>query len=141
MGAWSKRSLGAGNTQTAAETELLRRIDSKQSDLIELLATLVCFHTDNPPGNNESVAQGWIAQRLEKAKARVVVFDVLPKRPDTVGVLPGTGGGRSIILNGHIDVAEVRTREAWTHDPFDLDVQRRLAETRDNLVDLLQALH
>ncbi len=126
MGPCSKRSFGADKTETAAERELLRRIDSKQSDLIELLAMLVRFPTDNPPGNNESVAQEWIAQRLEKAKARVDVFDVLPKRPDTVGVLPGTGGGRSIILNGHIDVAEVRTREAWTHDPFDPVIDGRI---------------
>src|SRR5262249_33630626 len=98
----------------------------KQGDLIGLLATLVRFPTENPPGNNESVAQEWVAQRLEKASARVDVFDVLPKRPDTVGVLPGTGGGRSIILYGHIDVAEVRTREGWTHDPFDPVIDGRI---------------
>jgi acetylornithine deacetylase len=40
-----------------------------------------------------------------------------------VGVLKGSGGGRSLILNGHIDVAEVRPGEPWTHPPFEPHVE------------------
>jgi acetylornithine deacetylase len=38
--------------------------------------------------------------------------------PNVVGVLRGTGGGKSIILNGHIDVVPEGDRTKWTHDPF-----------------------
>ncbi len=38
--------------------------------------------------------------------------------PNVVGVLKGAGGGRSIILNGHIDVVPEGDRAKWTHDPF-----------------------
>jgi len=52
------------------------------------------------------------------------LFDVFPGEPDVVGVIKGTGGGRSIILNGHIDVAEVRPDEKWETDPFNPVIKR-----------------
>jgi acetylornithine deacetylase len=39
-------------------------------------------------------------------------------RPDVVGILKGSGGGRSLILNGHIDVVSPEPVQAWTHDPW-----------------------
>ncbi|WML42206.1 peptidase [Neobacillus sp. OS1-2] len=38
--------------------------------------------------------------------------------PNLVAVLKGTGGGKSIILNGHIDVVPVGDESSWKHDPF-----------------------
>jgi len=40
-------------------------------------------------------------------------------RPDLVARLPGSGGGRSLMLAGHIDVVGADpTSETWTFDPF-----------------------
>ena len=44
-------------------------------------------------------------------------------RPDVVGILKGTGGGRSLILNGHIDTVTVEPKEQWTHNPFGADIE------------------
>jgi acetylornithine deacetylase len=38
--------------------------------------------------------------------------------PNLVAVLKGVGGGKSIILNGHIDVVPVGDENSWEHDPF-----------------------
>jgi acetylornithine deacetylase len=38
--------------------------------------------------------------------------------PNLVAVLKGAGGGKSIILNGHIDVVPVGDENSWEHDPF-----------------------
>lgn len=38
--------------------------------------------------------------------------------PNVVGVWKGTGGGRSIILNGHVDVVPAGDPAQWSHDPF-----------------------
>ncbi|MGC5325160.1 peptidase [Brevibacillus sp. SYSU BS000544] len=38
--------------------------------------------------------------------------------PNVVGVWKGTGGGRSIILNGHVDVVPEGDRNQWEHDPY-----------------------
>ena len=38
--------------------------------------------------------------------------------PNVVGVKKGTGGGRSLILNGHIDVVPAGDLEQWEHHPY-----------------------
>lgn len=38
--------------------------------------------------------------------------------PNVVGVWKGTGGGRSIILNGHVDVVPAGDEAQWTYPPF-----------------------
>ncbi|MFE8702089.1 peptidase [Cytobacillus sp. FJAT-54145] len=38
--------------------------------------------------------------------------------PNVVGVLRGTGGGKSLILNGHIDVVPEGDKEDWNNSPF-----------------------
>jgi acetylornithine deacetylase len=39
-------------------------------------------------------------------------------RPNVAGILKGTGGGRSICLNGHVDVVSPEPVEHWTYDPW-----------------------
>ncbi len=38
--------------------------------------------------------------------------------PNVVGVLKGTGSGRSLILNGHIDVVPAGDHKQWSDDPY-----------------------
>ena len=46
----------------------------------------------------------------------VHLVDVLPARPSVVGRLAGTGGGNTIVLDGHLDIYELSSD--WTRDPF-----------------------
>ena len=39
-------------------------------------------------------------------------------RPNVAGILKGIGNGRSICLNGHVDVVSPEPVEHWTHDPW-----------------------
>jgi acetylornithine deacetylase len=43
-------------------------------------------------------------------------------RPNVVGTLQGHGGGKSLLLNGHIDTVTVEPKSDWTHDPFGAEV-------------------
>ena len=45
--------------------------------------------------------------------------------PNVVGILKGVGGGRSMILNGHIDVVPEGNVDDWEHDPYSGHVRRR----------------
>lgn len=45
-------------------------------------------------------------------------FESLAGRPNVVGRRIGSGGGRSMILNAHIDTVEAGDRAHWTFDPF-----------------------
>ena len=39
-------------------------------------------------------------------------------RPNLVGRFQGIGGGRSLILNGHIDTVTIEPSQSWHFDPF-----------------------
>ena len=39
-------------------------------------------------------------------------------RPNVVGTQKGSGGGRSLILNGHADAVSIGDPQKWEHDPF-----------------------
>ncbi len=92
-------------------------IKTASPSVVDLLGQLVSFPTVNPPGD-EGVGQRWVAELLREWDLEVDVFDVFPNRPNVVGILKGTGGGRSLILNGHIDVVPTGELKNWTGDPF-----------------------
>ena len=63
------------------------------------------------------------AAQLAPFSEDVGEFASLAGRPNVVGRWRGSGGGRSLILNAHIDTVEAGDREQWSVDPFSGDVQ------------------
>lgn len=43
-------------------------------------------------------------------------------RPNVTGRRAGAGGGRSLIMNGHVDVVSAEPVAAWSHDPWDAEI-------------------
>lgn len=78
------------------------------SELVELLSELVAVDSTNPDlvagGAGEAEIGRLLADRLAAAGLDVDLWDVAPGRPNVVGRLGGTGGGRSLMLFGHMDV-------------------------------------
>jgi acetylornithine deacetylase len=63
-------------------------------------------------------------KELEKFPChRGVNLENLGTRKNVVGVLPGSGGGRSLILNGHVDTVSAFDPVAWTEDPWSGKIQ------------------
>lgn len=75
--------------------------------LTELAAQLVAIDSVNPTlaagGAGEAAAAHAFAGWLENAGLEVHVEEVAPGRPNVVGVARGSGGGRTLLLNGHLD--------------------------------------
>ncbi|MDF2910322.1 MAG: acetylornithine deacetylase or succinyl-diaminopimelate desuccinylase [Sporolactobacillus laevolacticus] len=85
-------------------------------------------------GGNEKNGQKIVKQKLQELNFTIDEFDVDDEkikkfpganlghknagRPNVVGLLKGTGGGKSLILNGHIDTMPYGNRSQWKHDPF-----------------------
>lgn len=46
----------------------------------------------------------------------------LGERPNVVGVKKGSGGGRSLILNGHIDTVPVNNPDIWIAPPYSAEI-------------------
>lgn len=82
---------------------MLRRMDQ----LIQLLSDLVAINSINPdlvPGAaGEAEIARYIAGWLERAGLEVQLIEAASGRPNVVGIAKGTGGGKSLILNGHMD--------------------------------------
>ena len=76
-----------------------------------VLADLVKINSVNPslaidaPG--ESEIANYIAKELENLKLAVQRLASVPRRDSVVGVLKGSGGGKSLMLNAHIDTVGV----------------------------------
>lgn len=87
-----------------------------------------------PPGR-EGAVQTWIAARMSELGLAVERVPVDPERlrsvpgwvettadysdrPNVLGVIPGAGGGRSLLLHAHADVTSVEPRELWSVDPW-----------------------
>src|SRR6266480_4565460 len=91
------------------------------SEIIELLQQLVAIDSINPdlvPGSagEEKIAR-FIADWFERVGLEVVWDEPVPGRPNVIGIARGTGGGRSLLLNAHMDTVGVVGMER-PHDPF-----------------------
>jgi acetylornithine deacetylase len=77
--------------------------------LAALASRLVAIDSINPslvPGApGERAIATFVADRLQRSGARVEIVpaDAADDRPSVLGILPGTGGGRSLLLYAHLD--------------------------------------
>jgi acetylornithine deacetylase len=133
---------------SARERQIADEIARRRSELVQLASELVGFDTtargdpEDPP-REETALQEHLAGRLRDAGAEVDLWEpskeemagrpLVPPglgfegRPQLVGRFKGTGGGKSLLFNGHIDAVSVEPIDRWTSNPFE-------AEVRDGLL-------
>jgi acetylornithine deacetylase len=77
------------------------------SDLEQLICDLVAINSVNPDlvagGAGENDIAQFVASWLIATGARVTIVEPVPGRPSVVGIVGGSGGGRSLMLNAHMD--------------------------------------
>jgi acetylornithine deacetylase len=96
-----------------------RWIMGHTDELVALASRLIAFATPSPPGRNTAEAQAFLSEYLNNVGFDVRSIDVYPGDPDVVGVLPPTrSDAPSLLLNGHIDVAESGDAALWTTPPY-----------------------
>lgn len=76
-------------------------------ELIDLLSKLVAIDSVNPDlvpgGTGEGEVARFVAEWLGRAGLEVVLQETAAGRPNVVAAVKGTGGGRSLMLNAHLD--------------------------------------
>ena len=91
--------------------------------LIQTLIDLIGINSVNlsltPDGRGEAEIAAYIAQSLRKLGLDVALHDADHSRVSAVGILKGSGGGRSLMLNGHTDTVGVEGMEA----PFSAQIK------------------
>ena len=103
----------------ALADQIDRWIVAHSDALIGRIRDLVAFPTLSPSGRNTTSAQAYLADWLRGLGCAVEEITVYPGDPDVVGRLRGATGstGKSLLFNGHVDVAEVAA-DGWRDDPF-----------------------
>jgi acetylornithine deacetylase/succinyl-diaminopimelate desuccinylase family protein len=95
-----------------------RFLNEHQEDLFQLTEALVAFETPSPPGRNTEAIQRFCTRMLEGWGAEVRAVPLYPGDLEVIARFPGRGGGRSLLINGHVDVASTTPGEPWSHPPF-----------------------
>lgn len=107
-------------------------IDRHKDEAFALLAEMVRHQSIQ---RHEAGVQAVVVEKLKQLGLEVDVWELevntlkkspyfvsarndFANSPNVVGVLRGQGGGRSLILNGHIDVVPEGDVTRWKHHPF-----------------------
>ena len=107
-----------------SERRVVEEIERGRDELVALASDLIAFDTtarepDDPP-RQERELQEYLGGRLRSGRSRGRAVRARPRpsssgkplvppgmgfegRPQLVARFPGTGGGQSLLLNGHID--------------------------------------
>src|SRR5919108_1659193 len=116
---------------------LLRKIDESRDKAISFLRQMIAIPSVT---GDEAKIQKFLADYMRKIGLDVDMWETdwetLKKhpgyrpvergyegRPNIVATLKGTGGGRSLLLNGHTDVIPVGGGEGWSDDPWSATIK------------------
>ncbi len=140
--------------------EIGRAVEARRGDAVRLLQDLVRV----PSVTGEEGAVQEVVERAFRERGLAVdAWEATPEevapyldhvgeqsayegRPNVVGVRSGRGGGRSILLNAHVDTVAGGDPAAWSRDPFsgeiegDLIYGRGSCDMKGGLVTHLAAL-
>lgn len=119
---------------TSVERRIVSLIDSQREGIVTSLQELVQIPSVT---GAEKEAQDFMSRYFRKIGLHVDIFEANDElltrnrayrrgsltrsyhdRPNIVGVLAGSGGGRSMILNGHIDVVSPGPLSEWRYGPW-----------------------
>lgn len=120
--------------------EVLAKLDGAiarhSQDAENLLVELVRVKSVNPefPGitvgeydGGEARVNAILKDRFEDAGLETHTVEAVSGRPNLVGVRPGSGEGRSLAVNGHVDtVAPLRLSEWDMADPWEPEIRERI---------------
>lgn len=82
------------------------------TELLEKLVSIDSINPDLVPGAaGEANLARFVADWLTQAGLTVEIDEPAPGRPNVVGIVRGTGGGRSLMLNAHLDTVGVAGME------------------------------
>ena len=120
------------------ERRVCADIADRESELVDLVRELIRFdtttHALGAEPRDEAALQDMLGRRLRAQGGEVRVWEPDPAsiaghpmmpdgftfagRPQLAACFRGTGGGRALLLNGHIDVIAAAPEDGWRHDPF-----------------------
>lgn len=110
---------------TGVEAAIDAFLHEHQDDLLELVHDLVRIDSQIPPFADEREIVEFLGGRIsDLGLGDPYVLAADPHRPNLITRVAGSGGGRTLILNGHLDTKPVGdARALWLSDPLAPDVR------------------
>jgi acetylornithine deacetylase len=93
--------------------DILGRVDTAYC--LDFLSRMV-QHKSYSQTEGERTLAAWMAEQMRGLGLEVELTPVEADRVNAIGRLRGSGGGKSLMFNGHIDTNPVT--EGWTVDPW-----------------------
>jgi acetylornithine deacetylase len=121
--------MASGTTQR--QQALLETVDALEGELVALASALIGTRSVNPryPSadygveiGGEGACTALVAEVLAPSGIDVHRFARERGRENLGAVLRGTGGGRRLVLNGHVDTVVPGDLKAWDRDPWSGEV-------------------
>jgi acetylornithine deacetylase len=117
--------------------KILDKIDASTDEAIAFLQKMVSIPSVT---GDEAAIQAFVADYMRDIGLEVDIWETdweelkqhpgyrpvargYEGRPNIVASLKGTGGGRSLLLNGHTDVIPVGNGEGWSDDPWSASIK------------------
>lgn len=113
--------------ESSATARVCDTVDALLPRLVEAVSAAIQIPSVNPkyPGQDYDKivgAEGEVSQMLvelyKEAGADTELIAVERGRDNACGRIKGTGQGRSLLLNGHVDVVPAAREDLWSHAPF-----------------------
>jgi acetylornithine deacetylase len=134
-----KKLSGTGLFKNVDRAEVIREaVDGRKEEILEWAKSLIRFDSENrPPDGSEYEAQKFIEKECRKLGMETDMFvpDEIPGirdhpswlsgrnyshgRANVVGTWKGTGGGKSLLYSGHVDVAPFEPDDWKVCRPFE----------------------
>jgi acetylornithine deacetylase/succinyl-diaminopimelate desuccinylase family protein len=95
-------------------------LDARRDELTALVADLVAIDSQIPPHADERAVVAFLRERMEAlGLGRGETVAAVPERPNLLTRVPGSGGGPTLMLNGHLDTKPVGDAlPQWNTDPL-----------------------
>lgn len=128
---------GVLTMESNKEQRVIEFIEQRQDAVIEFLRKLVSFPSVT---GEELEIQRFIANKLKSMGLEVDMWEPdhealkrhpayvhaergYANRPNVIGTYKGSGKGKSILFNGHVDVIPPGPPDSWKHGPWDSNVE------------------
>jgi len=127
-------------SETALYEDIRLAVDARREEIVRLLRALV--QVPSISGDELAIQEvieaklrdtGLSVERCEPTAEEIAPYAEhvgieirLKNRPNVVAKRTGAGGGRSLLLNGHVDTVENGDHEAWRYHPLSGTVEEDL---------------
>lgn len=126
------------------KTETYLRDRETVINLTQKLVRIDSVFRDDGIHTEQEVAE-FVAEYLRTIGIETYVEEVVPGRPNVIGIIDSGKPGKTLLFEGHTDVVTEGNREAWQYDPFGAEIVdgrmygRGTNDTKGNLACMITA--